>query len=103
MQNNAGFFRFFQACRTMLTSTVSGLGLLVWGLLCGPIILLAIVQTMNHKAVCPADHGLVCDVYMGIPSHEKRGKPVDSSPPRGASDMAERVVPGAFLKTLKTA
>ncbi|KAA9353425.1 hypothetical protein [Larkinella humicola] len=86
-----------------LTSTVSGLSLLVWGLLCGQTILLAIVQTMNDKAVCPVDHGLLCDVYMGIPSHEKRGKMVDSSPPRGASATAEKVAPGTIVKILKMA
>ena len=103
MQNNSGFFRSFQACRTMLASTVSGLSLLVLGLLCGQIILLAIFQTMNDKAVCPADHGLLCDVYMGISSHVKTGKQVGSSPLRGASATAKMVAPGTLLKILKTA
>ncbi|WP_138993722.1 hypothetical protein [Larkinella sp. C7] len=79
------------------------MSLLVWGLLCGQIILLAIVQTMNHKAVCHTDHGFLCDVYMGVPSHEKRGKPMDSSPPRGALATAEKGAQGTFLKILKTA
>ncbi|WP_133299848.1 hypothetical protein [Larkinella punicea] len=86
-----------------LASVASGLSLLVWGLLCGQAMLLATVQTMNHKAVCHADHGFLCDVYMGVPSHEKRGKPMDSSPHRGASATAERVAPGTILKVLKTA
>ncbi|MGM9506579.1 hypothetical protein ACS5NO_02600 [Larkinella sp. GY13] len=103
MQNNAGFCRPFQACRTRLTSMVSGLSLLVWGLLCGQAMLLAVVQTVNHEAVCHVDHGFLCDVYMGVPSHEKRGKSMDSSPPRRALATAERVAPDTFLKILKTA